>query len=195
MRRRPLTVALALLGACTLAPAAAPPAAGPGPLPPPGYGTLSQRALSVALRSGSLELLVTPLHESVLVAAAPDTYRRLAALAAPWRERHGTGAPLFLVSFHSDLPAVEFAPEEVHLLSGGLRARPATIEPITPGWGTRRLAQRVTESAVYLFDRPVELESELVVAYGPVESRDWTVVLPRIQAERGRARARAGGGS
>ena len=163
-----------------------------GALPPPGYGTMSQRDVSLSLRSGDLQILVTPLAASVLVATAPDTYRRLEALAAP--HRTGPETPLFLVSFFSDRPDARFVAEEVQFVSGGLRARPATIHPVTPRWGSGRVAQRETEMAVYVFDRPVDLESDIVLHYGLEQSNDWPAILTRIQAERSRARARSIGG-
>ncbi len=163
-----------------------------GALPPPGYGTLSQRDVSLSLRSGDLQLLVTPLATSVLVATAPDTYRRLEALGAP--HRTGPESPVFLVSFYSDRPDARFVAEEVQFVSGGLRARPASIHPVTPRWGSGRVAQRETEMAVYVFDRPVDLESDIVLHYGLEETTEWPAVLTRIQAERSRARARATGG-
>lgn len=165
-----------------------------GPLPPPGYGTLSQRDVSITLRSGDLQLMVTPLAPSVIVATAPDTYRRLEALAAPHRSRPEAPS-LFLVSFFSDRPEIRFVPEEVQLVSRGMRARPVEIQPITPGWGTGRVAQRDTEMAIYMFDRTIDLESDLVLHYGLEQVSTWAVTLTRIQAERARARARSTGGS
>ena len=160
-------------------------------LPPPGYGTLSQREVSLTLRSGDLQLLVTPLAEAVLVATAPDTYRRLSALAAGYRAS-AEDSSVFLVSFFSDQPDVRFVPEEVQFQSQGLRVRPRSIDPMTPGWGVGRVGQRATEMAVYVFDRTVDLESDAVLHYGLERSNEWTIILPRIQAERTRARGRAG---
>lgn len=198
-RARP-AVSLALLAAlagCALPPGT-PGADEPGALPPPGYGTLRQEEISVPLVSGDVRILVTPLAESVTLATAPDTYRRLAGLAA----RHGpeaaraTGADrpaLFLVSFFTESAVASFVPEEVQILSRGLRLRPEAILPVTPSWGQRRLRQREAEMAVYAFPSQLDLEADLVVAYGLVESGAWAGILPRVQAERARARARAGG--
>ena len=166
-------------------------------LPPPGFGTLRQDEVTVTLSSGSLEVKVTPLSESVTRVTAPDTYRRLSGLAAlhlpeAIRRTGDTDPTLFLVSFFSESPETAFVPEELQLISRGLRLRPSAILPVTPGWGQRRLAQRQTEMAVYAFEGRADLESELVVAYGLVENGAWTVILPRIQAERARARARGG---
>ena len=185
------------LGACTLAPT---PGMGAGSatigeLPPPGYGTLRQEEVSISLTSGDLQLLFTPLHESVTRVTAPDTERRLSGLAAAHRASSGSETALFLVSFYSEQPDVRFIPEEVQLISRGIRVRPSTITPVTPSWGQRRARQRQTEMAVYSFVDEIDLGSDLILAYGLEQSRAWSTILSRIQAERARARARAGGRS
>lgn len=188
----PLLVSVA--AGCTIAPA---PDGGTTPvdtdsLPPPGYGTLRQEEVSLTLRNQELEIMVTPLAESITRVTAPDTYDRLHRLA----EQHGGDAPsedaLFLVSFFTQQPDVRFVPEEVQILSRGLRLRPVEIEPITPTWGQRRVRQRTTEMAVYTFPPEVDLTSDLVLAYGLEQGGNWPAALSRIQAERARARARAG---
>jgi hypothetical protein len=182
------------LAACTIAPAPADVGpAGLDPAPPPGYGTLRQEDVSMLLTVGDLQLLVTPLDESVTHVTAPDTERRLSALVglhAPDPGSNGRG--LFLVSFYSDRPDVTFAPEEVQFISRGVRVRPQAIIAVTPSWGERRVGQRQTEMAVYSFGDAVDLESSLVLAYQFEQTTQWSVILPRIQAERARARARAG---
>jgi len=163
-------------------------------LPPPGYGTLRQDEISLSLTSGALRILVTPLEESVTRVTAPDTYRRLSSMSNAHRNAPGIeeSAILFLVSFFSEEPDERFVPEEVQLVSRGIRVRPSAIIAITPSWGERRLRQRVTEMAVYAFGDNVDLESDLVVVYGLEQTAAWSVILRSIQAERARARARAG---
>jgi hypothetical protein len=166
-----------------------------GPLPPPGSGTLRQDEITILLTSGDLQVKVTPLAESVIRTAAPDTYRFLSGLAGRYSPEavRRTGSPettLFLVSFYSEAPDVPFVPEELQLIAQGFRRRPDAILPLTPSWGERRLAQRETETAVYAFAGGVDLESDLIVAYGLVESAQWRAILPRVQAERAWARAR-----
>ena len=183
-----------IASACTIAPA---PAGAPdvgelGRLPPPGYGTLTQRQVSVSMLSRDLEILVTPLDESVTRVTAPDTHGRLSGMADAHRTSAPPGSSLFLVSFFSAEPGVRFVPEDIELVSRGVRLKPVSIAPITPGWGQGRLQQRVTEMAVYAFAGQVDLESDLVIAYGAEQTREWDVILPRVQAERARARARAG---
>ena len=198
--RRPLvrlaTAALVLVAAC-VAPVGAPGGGAPEPLPAPGSGTLRQDEITIQLTSGDLQIKVTPLSESVIRAAAPDTYRMLSGLAGRYNpeavRRTGTADPeLFLVSFFSNAPDVSFVPEEIQIIAQGSRRRPDAILPVTPTWGERRLAQRETETAVYAFAGGVDLESDLVVVYGLVESAQWGAILPRVRAELARARSRGG---
>lgn len=200
MRRLPGVLAMAgalITGACTLVPSGGP--SGPAePLPPPGYGTLRQEEITLSLTSGELQVKVTPLAESILVATAPDTYGRLRGIVDVHGPRARTDAgldstSLFLVSFYSEDQGTTFVPEEVQLRSLGVRLRPAAILSVTPGFGDRRLEQRATEMAVYAFPDEVDLESDLIVTYGLVENAGWSVVLARVQAERARARSRAVG--
>ena len=98
-------------------------------------------------------MLVTPLAPSRCSSRRPPTP---IVAWTPWRHRTGRPTPtipVFLVTFFSDQPDVRFVPEEVQFVSRGIRARPETIHPLTPGWGSGRVAQRETELAVYVFDR------------------------------------------
>lgn len=198
-RRRWMWLALAvgIPGGCALPPGTVV-GGEPGALPPPGFGTLHQDEVTVTLVSGDLQIKVTPLDESVTRVTAPDTYRRLSGLAGRFGPEgvRATGTPsttLFLVSVFSETQDAAFVPEELQLLSRGTRLRPSAILPVTPGWSQRRVEQRRTEMAVYAFAEGVDLESDLVVVYGLVESGAWSAILPRIQAERARARARGEG--
>jgi len=194
--RRAATLLLFVAGCVVVPdPGATPPGDG-GLLPPPGYGTLRQDDITVALRSGDLQIKATPLAESIIRVTAPDTERRLRGLAESRHDeaRRVGGSSLFLVSFFSDNPDVAFVPDELQLLSRNVRIRPAAILPVTPTWGQRRLRQRETEMAVYVFPGTVDLESDLAVVYGMEENWSWNAILPRVQAERARARARAGSG-
>jgi len=191
---RGVGIALLALVACVATPGT-PTGDGAQPLPPPGSGTLRQDEITVRLTSGDVQIKVTPLAESVIRTAAPDTYQLLSGLATrsmaeAVRQTGSENPALFLVSFYSDSPDAAFVPDELQLIVRGLRRRPDAILPVTPGWGRRRLAQRETETAVYAFAGGVDLESDLVVAYGLVESAQWQTILPRIRAERARARSR-----
>ena len=172
----------------------------PGPtaatLVPPGYGTLTQAQFTLELVSGALQIQVTPLAESVIRLAAPDTYQRLTGLSASAREslrsRAREDSPLFLVSMFSRDPTITYEPENVHIVNGGLRYRPSAIVGITPGWGGQRLRQEETQLAVYAFDPGIELEISVAVEYENARDTSWPTILNRLEAERARVRARIG---
>lgn len=190
-----LAMLVPIAGGCTIAPAAGGPAStDPATVVPPrGHGTLLQAEVSMALASRDLEIMVTPLDESVIRVTAPDTEARLRGIANAHRASLPDDTSLFLVSFFTSEADVAFVPEEIQLITQGLRTLPSGIAPITPGWGQRRVLQRQTELAVYAFPAGVDLESELILVYGFDQTSGWSGILPRIQAERARARARASG--
>ena len=198
MRVRVLVLLAAL--ACT-----APP--GPGGTPgdptgealvPSGFGSLRQEEITLTLRSGDLLIKVTPLDEGVIRLTAPDTYQRLAALARSHREELARISVrrdpiLFLVSFFSYAPNVIYEPEDLHLVSLGLRYRPAGILGVTPRWDAHRLEQEELEMAVYAFDADLDLGTDLLAEYEQASVGGWDAILNRLDAERARVRARAGG--
>ena len=160
-----------------------------------GHGTLRQDEFTVQLRSGALLLKFTPLTESVIRLAAPDTYDRLHAIAQS-RARDAsaaTGAPeLFLGSFFSYQPDVTFQPEDVQITHQGRLLQPVRIIALTPGWGRQRLAQQETQSAIYVFEGPFDYQQPITVAYGMQRSDEWSRIIPRLQTEMGKVRARSG---
>ncbi len=170
--------------------------AGAAVLVPPGYGTLTQAEFTLVLESGDLQIQITPLAESVIRLAAPDTYERLAGLSASagaalqsWAR---DGSPLFLVSMFSRAPTITYEPENLHVVNGGLRYRPMAIDAITPGWGGQRLRQEEPQIAIYAFEPGIELEIGLMVEYEGVTNTDWDRILNRLESERARVRARIG---
>ena len=169
---------------------------GADPLVPPGYGTLAQVEFTLELESGALQIQITPLDESVIRLAAPDTYQRLTGIAAAAgssiRSRAQEESRLFLVSMFSRAPTVTYEPENLHIVNGGLRYRPIAIQAITPGWGGQRLRQQETQLAVYAFDPGIELEIALIVEYEGIRDTSWQNILNRLEAERARVRARIG---
>ena len=168
-------------------------------LVPSGYGTLLQDQISLRLQSGALLIKLTPLDEGITRLTAPDTYERLRGLA----EIHGPRAArtslasestLFLVSLFSYQPDVTYEPEDLLLVNRGLRLRPQGIAPISPSWGTQRLGQQEARLAVYAFEGGIEWEADLVVEYQQLRNEVWRDrVLPLLEAERAKVRARSGG--
>lgn len=154
-------------------------------------GSLRQDQISVRLVSGALQIEVTPLANWILEAAAPDARGRLLRIAEAHgpelSRRSGVLEPtLFLVSFTSRQPGAEFQPDDLHMVSRGLRERPAGIRAITPGWGRHRLEQQAAAQAVYAYGSGVDLTRELTVAYRDSEDSSWSSRLAAIEAERAR---------
>jgi hypothetical protein len=198
------TVSVALLAACggfTGTPDTTPLTGSSGErvLVPAGYGTLAQDEFTLTLQSGPLQAKVTPLAESVIRLAAPDTYERLAGIAGSARtsllSASNRDASLFLVSFFSREPTVRYEPESIQIVNGGLRYRPTAIHAVTPGWGGQRLRQEETQIAVYAFDRAIDLELTLAVEYEGARDTSWEGILNRLELERARVRGRVGGGA
>jgi hypothetical protein len=192
--------------ACAAAPAAPPgspptttgegaaPAQQEEQLVPAGYGTLRQDEVTVQLRSGPLLIKATPLAEAVIRLLAPDTYDRLHALAESRRTEAAQGtidAPeMFLVSFFSYEPDVTFTPEDLQLTHQGRLMRATRVLPVTSGFGRQRLAQQENQTAIYVFDERIDYQQPIVVRYELVESGDWTQIIPKLEVERARVRAR-----
>jgi hypothetical protein len=163
-----------------------------------GYGTLVQDEITLRIQQDQLLIKVTPLEEWVIRLTAPDTYARLQGLARAHGPRAAAGAQapsLFLVSLFSYSPDVTYEPEDLLLVNRGLRFRPRGIAPITPSWGTQRLGQQETRMAVYAFQEGIDLETDLVVEYQELRNAIWRDrILPTLQAEEAKVRARSGGG-
>jgi hypothetical protein len=204
----PFGAILVLLVSCTPVPLDEPPAPRPfndtvtpadgaADLVPAGFGSLRQDDFSVELMEAGLHVKVTPLAEEVIRLAAPDTYDRLHALARSRAEAADqlTDAPasdLFLVSFFSRDPNVEYRPDELQLTHRGRTLRPAGIVPLTTGWGRHLLQPQQTQSAIYVFEPDFDYGLPITVRYGLRQSDEWhRDVIQRLDDERTRVISRA----
>jgi hypothetical protein len=165
---------------------------------PSGLGTLRQDQISIRLRRGEVEILVVPLEEAVIRTASPDTWERLSALGEGhrrwFRDRTGTEGAfrLFLVALYSESITEPFEEEELVLVSGGLRTRAVGIRGITPTWDQQRLLPGEAQMAVYAFPPEISLGPDLEVEYREIRTREWSRILPLVQSEQARIRARGG---
>lgn len=197
MRRWTLALALVAQVACaggttlaTAGPAEAQARDTSATLVPPGHGTLRQDEVTLTIRSGALQVKVTPLSESVIRLLAPDTYGRLHALRTGRDTDAYVERGLFLVSFFSNDPDVPFTPEDVQIVHRGALLRPADIQSLTSGFGRQRLQQQETQSALYVFEEEFNYDLPLVVRYGLDEAAtDWLQIQQRLERERARVRA------
>ncbi len=171
----------------------------PRDLPPPGYGTLRQEDVSLALQVGSISIQILPLDEWVTRLLAPDTYQSLHSLHEALADsvqqiarQQGIGRPtLFFVTFFGLQERARFEPEIVTITSQNRFFRPVAILPRSPQWSRRQLNQRETASAVYIFDEGIELREPFTVSYDVLTSNRWERVLRVLDRERSRAISRA----
>lgn len=168
-------------------------------LVPAGHGTLKIDDATMQLRSGPLLIKVTPLTEAVTRLLAPDSYQRLhnmaePRLAAAADATGGRPPELFLVTFFSYEANVDFQPEDLQASHQGRLMRPATILAVTPGWGRQRLEQQEQQIAVYVFEGPIDYEQPIMMQYGLESTNVWTRIIPTLEIERTKVRAKAGGG-
>lgn len=165
-------------------------------LVPIGHGRLSQDDFTLTLFTEGLLIKVTPLSEAVIRLAAPDTYQRLHGLAESHRAviegGGGAGVHPLLVSFFSRGQNLGFEPEDLTVSAQGIHYRPTVISPVTPGWGSQRLRQEETQSAIYGYDQAINLDLGFTVEYGEARDTGWTRILSTLRSERARVRARAG---
>ena len=201
-----MLLALATAG-CAPGATATPPAGPPEPPTerspeaglPQGLGTLRQDDITLTLRTDGLQIKVTPLEGSITHLTAPDTWERLSGLSrmhrTPMASRAGSPVTLFLVSFFSDRAGETFRPRDLSLVASGVTWRAAGIQPVTPGWDRERLEQRETQTAVYAFPVTLDFDQPFRVEYGLGTSGEWERILPVVQRERARIRARGGDGA
>ncbi|MFW6090117.1 MAG: hypothetical protein ACODAB_10210 [Gemmatimonadota bacterium] len=172
-------------------------------LVPVGYGTLSQDDITVALRSGELQIKWVPLSEWVLRLTAPDTYGRLNGykvvrseeileLTARRGERDWPLAAL--VTFFSREVEESYEPNDLQVSNQGRLYRPFAIIPVTPSFGRDRLAQQETQIGLYLFPAEIDLDLPTIVRYGDAESDRWNRIRSSLDTEHSRANSRAGVG-
>ena len=173
------------------------------PLVPVGYGTLSQDAITVLVRSEGLQVKFVPLSEWVIRLTAPDTYRRLngykvsrAEEVLELTQRAGErGWPLVaFVTFFSRSVEESFEPYDLQVSNQSRLYRPFDVIPVTPDFGRARLGQQESQVALYLFSPEIDLNLPTVVRYGDAESDRWNSIRGTLDSERSRANSRAGAG-
>lgn len=204
--RRSLAVAaFVALTACGSRPA---PAQDPAPaadslaaaLPPAGHGQLGQDAITLALRSGTIELRFTPLDERVTRLLAPDAYQALQVLLT--RQAGALDSALSrlairtpgvaMVSFHGLAPSSRFDPQLLTVTVHNQQMRPAGVIPLSPTFSGQQLDARDQAIGLFIFDRPIPVTEPFSLSYLDASSDDWERRLNRFDRERARIQARTG---
>jgi len=154
------------------------------PLPPAGFGTLSQDDITIPIdvSSNNLAIKVTPLTEWVIRMTAPDTYRRLNGYKVARGEqirdrarRNGErGWPLVLfVSFYTRAVESTYEPYDLQIRAQNVVYRPFDIIAVTPDFNRERLRQQESQVALYLFEGDIDLDLPIEVEYDGRRSGRW----------------------
>jgi hypothetical protein len=199
MRLRPHAV---LLLSALIGPACAAAQHGQGalePLPPAGYGSLTQNDLALKIRTDELEIRLVPLDQRVTRLLAPDGYRSLQGLVESRRRaidsiavRSGTSRPgLALVTFFGQQEGIRFDPQTVALIIRNRFLRPIGIVPFTPRFNSQQLNVREQVSGIYLFEEEMPVGDSFRFNYGGIDSDDWQNKQRQLDRERARVAARS----
>ncbi|MEJ2482088.1 MAG: hypothetical protein P8049_02955 [Gemmatimonadota bacterium] len=171
------------------------------PLPPAGYGTLSQDQITIGITAGTLLIKLVPLDEWVIRLTAPDTYQRLNSYKVSRGEeilkrarRAGErGWPrVFLVSFFTRNYEESYEPNDLQIRNQSFIYRPLNIIPITPEFNRERLRQQETQMALYLFTEDIDLDLPLVALYQDGEGPQWVGIRSTLDRELATVLSRAG---
>lgn len=175
---------------------------GARPLPPAGYGTLSQDDITMAIQMSEINLAIkaTPLTEWVIRMTAPDTYRRLNGYKVSRGKqildsarRHGQrGWPLVLfVTFYTIRVESIYEPYDLQIRAQNITYRPFDIIPVTPDFNRERLRQQESQIALYLFESDIDLDLPIVLEYDRRESRAWAGIRTLLDRELAKVLSRA----
>ena len=164
------------------------------PLPPAGFGTLSQDDITIPVDvpEGNLFIKVTPLTEWVIRMTAPDTYRRLNGYKVARGEqirdqarRNGErGWPLVLfVSFYTRAVESTYEPYDLQIRAQNVVFRPFDIIAVTPDFNRERLRQQESQVALYLFEGDIDLNLPMEVEYDGRRSGRWSGIRSVLDRE------------
>ena len=164
------------------------------PLPPAGFGTLSQDDITIPVDvpEGNLFIKVTPLTEWVIRMTAPDTYRRLNGYKVSRGEqirdqarRNGErGWPLVLfVSFYTRAVESTYEPYDLQIRAQNVVLRPFDIIAVTPDFNRERLRQQESQVALYLFEGDIDLNLPIEVEYDGRRSGRWAGIRSVLDRE------------
>ena len=189
---------LVLLSALALAARPAAAQAGPGTLPPGGYGSLTQDDIALRIRTPDIEVRFIPLDPRVTRLLARDSWESLRTLVQSRRSSidsvanmSGISRPgLALVTFFAQRADARFDPQTLTLLVRSREFRPLGIVPFSGRFTSQQLNVREQVSAIYLFEEDLPVNDSFVVLYGGRSSDDWQGKQRVLDRERSRVALR-----
>lgn len=149
---------------------------------PPGFGTLKQEDLQIALATTAIEIRFTPLDPRVINLLAPDAYQAMAVLVKNNQARidsasryNAVSRPgLAYVQFYGLAPGANFDAQSLVLVFRGRLLRPISILPYSPNFNDGRLEPRQQVTAFYLFDEQIPVLEPFSLQYYQQFSTEWT---------------------
>ncbi|MGH7499036.1 MAG: hypothetical protein ACREL3_09325 [Gemmatimonadales bacterium] len=169
------------------------------PLPPPGYGSLSQNDLSLRIRTDDIEVRFIPLDGRVTVLLARDSWESLRSLVQSRKPAidslariAGISRPgLALVTFFGQRSNARFDPQTLTLVTRNRVFQPLGIVPFTPRFTSQQLDVREQVSAIFLFEEDLPVNDSFTISYGGMVSDDWRGRQPILDRERARVSLKA----
>ena len=166
---------------------------------PPGFGTLKQEDLQIALATTALEIRFTPLDPRVINLLAPDAYTAMAALVKNNRPRIDSAARVNAVSrpgiafvqFYGLQPGANFDAQSLVLVFRGRLLRPISIIPYSQKFTDGRLEPRQLVTAFYLFEEQIPVLEPFTPAVLPARLDRVDQQSRREDQQRAPARAAA----
>ena len=149
---------------------------------PPGFGTLKQEDLQIALATTAIEIRFTPLDPRVINLLAPDAYQAMAVLVKNNRARIDSAARynavsrpgLAYVQFYGLAPGANFDAQSLVLVFRGRLLRPISILPYSPNFNDGRLEPRQQVTAFYLFEEQIPVLEPFSLQYYQQYNTEWT---------------------
>jgi hypothetical protein len=171
-------------------------------LVPAGFGTLHVDDIAIRLQPTGMIIRLLPLDESVIRLLTTDSYQAMRAyqesnrnaIAAAARKNGVQQTSLWYVTFYGVAQESRFTPMELLVTNLGRDHRPLEVIPLTAGFAENQLRQRDKQSALYIFEGEIDVNQPVSVSYLNERNDSWQQILPRIEAERVRVRARAAKG-
>ncbi len=196
-----LLCAAVLLGGCARAAAAQAGEGAAAPLPPPGYGTLTQNDLALRIRTPDLDVRFIPLDGRVTRLLARDSWESLRSLVQSRRasidsvaNMAGISRPgLALVTFFAQRTNARFDPQTLTVLVRSREFRPLGIVSFSGRFTAQQLDVREQVSAIYLFEEDLPVNDSFSVLYGGQTSADWQGKQRVLDRERARVALREQG--
>ena len=167
------------------------PVAGQDEAVPEDYeGLLERDDITARMRGGDLEITATIMDERIVRYATKEMRDYLSKLKEDYLSDNMNYDPdnqkrpiPWLVTFRALGQEIRYEPHEVVIYNYGQEYKPMDIIPVSPAFNSKvAYIRRPPLSAIYLFDRSIDLNSrELVITYyNALFFNNWLRVIERV---------------